>query len=90
MPWIERLLNHPPKNPTLEEEWLVRYSRFVIIKFLGVFDTVGSLGVPMGVSRFKKVAQSFRNGESFAALHSLNRRRRVMAAAKKATKKTAR
>lgn len=60
VPSIERLLNHPPKSPTLEEEWLVRYSRFVNIKFLGVFDTVGSLGVPVGISRFKK-SHSFLN-----------------------------
>src|SRR5882757_9938529 len=53
VPSIERLLNHPPKNPSLEEQWLVKYSRLVSIRFLGVFDTVGSLGVPLGLSRFK-------------------------------------
>jgi hypothetical protein len=57
---IERLLNHPPKTPTLEEEWLVLFSRFVNIKFLGVFDTVGSLGIPIGFSRFK-TSHSFLN-----------------------------
>lgn len=74
VPSIERLLNHPPKNPTLEEEWLVRYSRFVNIKFLGVFDTVGSLGVPVGISRFKK-SHSFLNTSlrtpNIAAAHAL-------------------
>ncbi len=74
VPSIERLLNHPPKTPTLEEEWLVRYSRFVSIKFLGVFDTVGSLGVPVGLSRFKK-SHSFLNTSlrtpNIAAAHAL-------------------
>lgn len=74
VPSIERLLNHPPNNPTLEEEWLVRYSRFVNIKFLGVFDTVGSLGVPVGISRFKK-SHSFLNTSlrtpNIAAAHAL-------------------
>ncbi|MGY4334952.1 uncharacterized protein (DUF2235 family) [Bradyrhizobium sp. LB7.2] len=74
VPSIERLINHPPKNPTLEESWLVRYSRFVNIKFLGVFDTVGSLGVPVGISRFKK-SHSFLNTSlrtpNIAAAHAL-------------------
>jgi uncharacterized protein (DUF2235 family) len=74
VPSIERLLNHPPKNPTLEEDWLVRYSRFVDIKFLGVFDTVGSLGVPVGISRFRK-SHSFLNTSlrtpNIAAAHAL-------------------
>ncbi|MCS3898520.1 DUF2235 domain-containing protein [Bradyrhizobium barranii] len=74
VPSIERLINHPPKNPTLEESWLVRYSRFVNIKFLGVFDTVGSLGVPLGISRFKK-SHSFLNTSlrtpNIAAAHAL-------------------
>jgi hypothetical protein len=74
VPSIERLLNHPPKNPALEEDWLVRYSRFVNIKFLGVFDTVGSLGVPVGISRFKK-SHAFLNTSlrtpNVAAAHAL-------------------
>jgi uncharacterized protein (DUF2235 family) len=74
VPSIERLINHPPKDPTLEESWLVRYSRFVNIKFLGVFDTVGSLGVPVGISRFKK-SHSFLNTSlrtpNIAAAHAL-------------------
>lgn len=40
---------------TLEERWLVKYSRPAKIKVVGVWDTVGSLGVPAfaipGVSR---------------------------------------
>jgi uncharacterized protein (DUF2235 family) len=71
---IERLLNHPPKTPTLEEEWLVLFSRFVNIKFLGVFDTVGSLGIPIGFSRFK-TSHSFLNTglrtSNIAAAHAL-------------------
>ena len=33
-----------PKD--LEEEWLLRYSRRVRIKLIGVWDTVGALGIP--------------------------------------------
>lgn len=31
---------------TLEESWLVEYSRSIPIRFVGVWDTVGALGVP--------------------------------------------
>jgi uncharacterized protein (DUF2235 family) len=31
---------------TLEEEWMLKYSRPIPIKFIGVWDTVGSLGIP--------------------------------------------
>jgi uncharacterized protein (DUF2235 family) len=31
-----------------EEEWLLDYSQRITIEFTGVFDTVGSLGVPFG------------------------------------------
>lgn len=31
---------------TLEEDWLVRHSTPTTIKFIGVWDTVGSLGIP--------------------------------------------
>lgn len=34
--------------PSREEEWLLRYSQRITIEFTGVFDTVGSLGVPFG------------------------------------------
>jgi uncharacterized protein (DUF2235 family) len=37
-----------PKNPSIEEQWLVRFSRTTKIKFVGVWDTVGSLGLPLG------------------------------------------
>jgi uncharacterized protein (DUF2235 family) len=42
-------------NPTLEEEWLLKYSMPVPIKLIAVWDTVGALGVPLfsfqGISR---------------------------------------
>jgi uncharacterized protein (DUF2235 family) len=34
--------------PSREEEWLLRYSQRITIDFTGVFDTVGSLGIPFG------------------------------------------
>ena len=33
---------------SLEEQWLLRHSRRIPIKFVGVWDTVGALGVPVG------------------------------------------
>jgi uncharacterized protein (DUF2235 family) len=40
---------------TLEEQWMIKYSQRVPIKFIGVWDTVGVLGVPVlsipGISR---------------------------------------
>lgn len=43
------------QKPTLEERWLLRYSQPVNIKMVGVWDTVGALGIPWlsweGVSR---------------------------------------
>lgn len=43
------------KDPTLEERWLLTHSQAVNIKFVGVWDTVGALGVPAfhisGISR---------------------------------------
>lgn len=42
-------------NATLEERWMMKYAQCVPIKFIGVWDTVGALGVPVlsipGVSR---------------------------------------
>jgi hypothetical protein len=32
---------------TLEEKWIVEYSRAIPIWFQGVWDTVGALGVPL-------------------------------------------
>jgi uncharacterized protein (DUF2235 family) len=43
------------ENITLEERWLLKYSQVAKIKVVGVWDTVGSLGIPAlsiaGVSR---------------------------------------
>jgi hypothetical protein len=41
-------------NASLEERWLTRYSRPTKIKFVGVWDTVGSMGIP-GTSAEAKV-----------------------------------
>jgi uncharacterized protein (DUF2235 family) len=35
-----------------EENWVKKYSRPVDIKFIGVFDTVGALGVPFAMYRY--------------------------------------
>lgn len=46
-PTIISLLESPlPPNASLEERWLTRYSRPTKIKFVGVWDTVGSMGIP--------------------------------------------
>jgi uncharacterized protein (DUF2235 family) len=37
-----------PKDASIEEQWLVKYSRPTRIAFIGVWDTVGSMGVPRG------------------------------------------
>ena len=42
-----------PKNPSIEEQWLVKYSRPTKIKFVGVWDTVGSVGLPIGSVKAK-------------------------------------
>jgi hypothetical protein len=36
-----------PENPSIEEQWLLKYSHPTKIKFVGVWDTVGSLGIPV-------------------------------------------
>ncbi|GBE09140.1 hypothetical protein BMS3Abin11_02271 [bacterium BMS3Abin11] len=49
-----------PKKPSessalnLEDSWMVQYSRRVPIKFIGVWDTVGALGVKVKLSRHEK------------------------------------
>lgn len=35
----------------LEELWLLRYSNPISIDFIGIWDTVGSLGIPVGMKR---------------------------------------
>ena len=48
-PTIRSLLARElPKNASIEETWLVKYSRPTRIKLLGVWDTVGSMGIPRG------------------------------------------
>jgi uncharacterized protein (DUF2235 family) len=42
-----------PKDASIEEQWLVRYSRPTKIHFVGVWDTVGSLGHPLGSAAAK-------------------------------------
>jgi uncharacterized protein (DUF2235 family) len=37
-----------PKDASIEEQWLVKYSRPTRVAFVGVWDTVGSMGVPRG------------------------------------------
>jgi len=41
------------KDASIEEQWLVKYSRPTKVKFLGVWDTVGSLGLPLGSAAAK-------------------------------------
>jgi uncharacterized protein (DUF2235 family) len=36
------------RDASIEEQWLVKYSRPTRIAFVGVWDTVGSMGVPRG------------------------------------------
>jgi uncharacterized protein (DUF2235 family) len=36
---------------SLEEAWMLKYARAIPIKFIGVFDTVGALGVPFPLLR---------------------------------------
>ncbi|MGY4177664.1 uncharacterized protein (DUF2235 family) [Bradyrhizobium sp. USDA 4518] len=46
-PTIRSLLGNPlPTDASLEEKWLTKYSRPTKIKFIGVWDTVGSMGIP--------------------------------------------
>jgi uncharacterized protein (DUF2235 family) len=48
-PTIRTLLAHGlPQNASIEDQWLVKYSRVTKIKCVGVWDTVGSLGLPLG------------------------------------------
>lgn len=46
-PTIRSLLGKPwPQDASLEERWLTKYSRPTKIRFIGVWDTVGSMGIP--------------------------------------------
>ena len=53
---IRELLADPASNRTLEENWIARYCTATPIKFVGVWDTVGSLGNPLTSMR-QKVSQ---------------------------------
>lgn len=47
-PTIRSLLGKPlAPDASIEEQWLTKYSRPTQIKFVGVWDTVGSLGLPL-------------------------------------------
>lgn len=47
-PTIRSLLGKPlPNGASLEERWLTAYSQPTKVKFVGVWDTVGSLGLPV-------------------------------------------
>lgn len=51
---IRSLLAEPlPSNASLEDQWLIKYSRPTKIKFIGVWDTVGSMGIPRGSAEAK-------------------------------------
>ncbi|MGY3690539.1 uncharacterized protein (DUF2235 family) [Bradyrhizobium sp. USDA 3240] len=46
-PTIRTLLDKAlPAGASIEEQWLTKYSRPTKVKFVGVWDTVGSLGLP--------------------------------------------
>lgn len=47
-PTIRGLAHVPDAQRTFEDKWLVKYSMAVPIWFVGVWDTVGALGVPFG------------------------------------------
>jgi uncharacterized protein (DUF2235 family) len=45
---IRALINIADEKLPIEDRWLKKYSRPIPIWFLGVYDTVGALGVPFG------------------------------------------
>lgn len=45
---IRQLAHKPDSDLTIEERWLKLYSRAIAIWFIGVWDTVGALGIPFG------------------------------------------
>ncbi|MDB5615924.1 DUF2235 domain-containing protein [Tardiphaga sp.] len=48
---IRALFDVKPQDLSFEDAWLLKHSRAVPIKFIGVFDTVGALGVPFPLVR---------------------------------------
>ena len=62
METIRKLIEDKDADCTLEERWMLKYSKAVPIKFIGVFDTVGALGVPFPMlRRIKGSAYPFLN-----------------------------
>jgi uncharacterized protein (DUF2235 family) len=53
---------------TLEEDWLVRHSTPTRIKFIGVWDTVGSLGIPISPLHLK--IQKYRFLDTHLYIHN--------------------
>ena len=45
---LYQLLFERSQRVDTDDEWLVRYSRKTEVKFIGIWDTVGTLGVPFG------------------------------------------
>jgi uncharacterized protein (DUF2235 family) len=53
-PTIRSLLGKPlPSDVVTEVRWLTKYSQPTKIKFVGVWDTVGSMGIPRGSAEAK-------------------------------------
>ena len=70
-PTIRSLLAHGlPKDASLEDQWLVKYTATPDIKFIGVWDTVGSLGLPIGSAEAK--VHRFRFLDTHLRLSNLN------------------
>lgn len=75
-PTIRSLLGKPlPDGVSLEERWLTTYSQPTKVKFIGVWDTVGSLGLPVwsmaakvGKYRFLDTHLRLDNEHAFHAL----------------------
>ena len=53
---LEYLNRHGPGDFDLEERWLLEYSTRIPIKLIGVWDTVGTLGIPLG--RIRGISRS--------------------------------
>jgi uncharacterized protein (DUF2235 family) len=53
-PTIRSLLGKPlPTDASIEEQWLTKFSRPTKVRFVGVWDTVGSLGLPLATAAGK-------------------------------------
>jgi uncharacterized protein (DUF2235 family) len=55
---------HPVEGQTftIEERWMLSYSVRIDIKFIGVWDTVGALGLPIGLfKKFRRRKYKFHN-----------------------------